>query len=209
MNQEIREAIKARINFIVIGLVSFVGMGIIPFLAASINMDSDEEIIKTAFPHSKLGWIMWAIFRLMVIIINIMIYVAFVNQGKANVKSEKSVIEALKRWNDVNVYKGKQKSHKRPNLPDTPNKHYAKLYSKKGLIIATMTFASLFSITYMTLNWDLVTFLSITIAIILSIVMGIISMHKEELYWTSDFIVRVDIEYSKMMEELENDKTRQ
>lgn len=202
---DIKEQIKSKINFIIIGLVSLIGMGIIPFLASSIDADSDEDIIKNCFPTTKLGWVMWAIFRGTIIIINIFIFIAFVNQGKMNCKDNVEYQKSEKKWIEIQVWKGKnKKKHEKVYL--TPKQHYASVYSKKGLMISIWTFASLFSVTYIVLNWDLITFLSITITIILAMIFGLLSMYKEEYYWLNDFKIRCDIEYDKMIKTIESNK---
>lgn len=198
--ETMKDKIQEKINFIIIGLVTVVGMGIIPFLTQCMNYENEEEFVKNAFPTNTFGWIAWAILRGMIILINMMLFVAFVNQGKLNVKNEKEFVEANTKWTEVQVYKGR-KTGKKSKMYLTPSQHYATIYFKKGLFVSLATFASLFTITYLVLYWDFVTFLSITITIVLCIVFGILTMLKEQAYWTNDFPIRADIEYRKMIEE--------
>jgi hypothetical protein len=201
-NERLRDELKAKINFIVIGLVSFLGSGVVPFLASAFNEKNDQEIIKTAFPESTIGWVVWGIFRMMIVVINMSIFVAFVNQGKLNVANDKEYIEARTKWLEVQVYRGNRSKKGKKVSYLTPKQHYAKLYSKKGLSLAIGSFASMFTVSFMVLNWDLATFIAITITVVMAIVFGILQMSREEFYWTNDFKIRAEVEYKKMKNEI-------
>ena len=206
MNERLREELKARVNFIVIGITSFISIGIIPFLTTAFDNASDEDIIAAAFPNSTIGWIVWAIFRSMIVVINMCIFIAFVNQGKLNVTNNETYKNAMIKWVEIQVFKGKRSKKHKTALYLTPKQHYAKLYSQKGLALAIGSFASLFTITFMVLNWDLATFIVIVITVALALLFGFLQMAKEEMYWTSDFVIRTEIEYKKMQEEIKEEK---
>ena len=206
MNERLREELKIRINLIVIALTSFISIGVIPFLAQAFNDASDEEIISTQFPESKIGWIVWALFRFIIVIINMSIFIAFVNQGKMNASNNENYKAALKRWIEVEVWKGKRlKKHKKA-LHMTPKQYYAKMYATKGVTLAMSSFASLFTVTFMVLNWDLVTFIGIVITVLIAIVFGFLQMFQVENYWENEFSIVVDTEYDKMLLEQKEEK---
>lgn len=200
MDERLREEFKSKINFFVIGLISFVAIAAIPFLSTAFEHGDDQKIIQQAFPDSIIGWIVWGIFRSLIVIINMSILVAFVNQGRINVSKNENFIESMKKWIDVQVYKGKKKSKKK-HVYLTPKQHYAALYTKKGVSLAITSFASCFTITFMILHWDLATFIMITITVLFAVVFGFLQMQKEEFYWLNDFKIIADVEYSKMLEE--------
>lgn len=201
MEERLREEIKVRINLIVIALTSFISIGVIPFLTQAFNDATDEEIIATQFPTSKIGWIVWASFRLIIVIINMSIFIAFVNQGKLNASNNQNYINALKKWIEVEVFKGKRSKKHKKAAHMTPKQYYSKMYATKGLSLAISSFASLFTVTFMVLNWDLVTFIGIVITVLIAIVFGFLQMFQVENYWENEFGVVVDIEYEKMLQE--------
>ena len=200
MDERLREEFKSKINFFVIGLISFVAIAAIPFLSTAFEHGDDQQVIQQAFPDSAIGWIVWAIFRSLVVVINISILVAFVNQGRINVSKSEIFIESMKKWIEVQVYKGKQKK-KRKRVYLTPKQHYASVFTKKGVSLAITSFASCFTITFMILHWDLATFIMITITVLFAVVFGFLQMQKEEFYWLNDFKIIADVEYNKMLEE--------
>lgn len=205
MDERLREEFKSKINFFVIGLISFVAIAAIPFLSTAFEHGDDQKIIQEAFPNSIIGWIVWGIFRSLIVIINMSILVAFVNQGRINVSKNENFIESMKKWIDVQVYKGKKKKHKK-HVYLTPKQHYAALYTKKGVSLAITSFASCFTITFMILHWDLATFIMITITVLFAVVFGFLQMQKEEFYWLNDFKIIADVEYDKMLEEKQKEE---
>ena len=205
MDERLREEFKSKINFFVIGLISFVAIAAIPFLSTAFEHGDDQKIIQEAFPNSIIGWIVWGIFRTLIVIINMSILVAFVNQGRINVSKNESFIESMKKWIEVQVYKGKKKKQ-RKHVYLTPKQHYAALYTKKGVSLAVTSFASCFTITFMILHWDLATFIMITITVLFAVVFGFLQMQKEEFYWLNDFKIIADVEYDKMLEEKQKEE---
>lgn len=207
MDQKLlKEELKNKINFIVIGFTSFLAIALIPFLTSAFNESNDQEIIQQAFPDSTIGWIIWAIFRFMIVTINMCIFIAFVNQGKLNVKNNNDFVSSRNKWIEVQIYKGKHSKKGKKAVPLTPKQHYAKLYSEKGFALTIGSFASCFTITFMILQWDLATFIVIVLTVAFAVVFGFLQMAKEEYYWTNDFKVIADIEYDKMKEEMNKEK---
>lgn len=201
---ELKEQLQSKINYIIVAIVSFVGMGIIPFLSVAFDENlTDEEIIRTIFPQSTIGWIMWAIMRAIIILVNILIFIPFVNQGKINASKNEKYLKGLNLWETVELKRGKTKKQHKKNYM-TPTEHYAKVYSKKISMIALTTFATLFEVGYLIICWDLTTFLSIVLTIVLCLVFGVISMFKETEYWICEFPIRAQIEYDLMLEEENN-----
>ena len=206
MENDLKEQFKNKINLIIIAFVSLLAISIIPFLTEAFNGSSDEEIIQTVFPSSTIGWVVWAIFRFMIIAINMSIFIAFVNQAKINVKDDIDFKKATGRWLEIQVYRGKRlKKHKKP-LYLTPKEYFAKLYGTKGLSLAISSFASCFTITMLVLNWDLATFIVICLTVLFAIVFGFLTMQKVEFYWTHDFVIRTNVEYDKMLDEQKEGK---
>lgn len=201
MDERLREELKSKINFIVVGIVSFLAIGAIPFLVNAFDNANDEEIIKQAFPDSTIGWVVWAILRLMIVVINFCILIAFVNQGKINVSKNEGFKASIVKWIEIQIFKGKRRNKTKRAVYLTPKQHYAKLYSTKGLSLAIGSFASCFTITFVVLNWDLATFIIITITVMFAIVFGFLQMQKEEYYWLNDFKIITDVEYEKMQEQ--------
>ena len=176
MNQQLKEELKSKINFIVIGFTSFIAMAVIPFLTTAFNEGNDKEIIDKVFPDSTIGWTIWVLFRSMISIINMCIFVAFVNQGKLNVKDNQDYVTSREKWIEIQIYNGKRSKKAKTAIPLTPSQHYAKLYSIKGLSLAIGSFASCFTFTFMILNWDLATFIGLVITVAFALVLGFLQM---------------------------------
>ena len=183
-NHNLRDAIKLYIYYILIGAISALSLIVFPIIgAAGTDM---SEAIGTAFPDSKIGWIIWTVTRCLIIILNMIIFSLFVYQSKINVKEEPAFKEAMQI-----LSKHKPKEYR----PKSPQKYFAKTYSTKGVTLMLTTAASLFAIGSAVINYDLMLLIATIFTIIISIAFGIITMKKCEVYYVSEFL-----DYAKEIE---------
>jgi len=169
---QIKEKAKRYLYYIIIGLVSIVFVVFLPFVGS-------EGDIVSRFPTTTTGWIVWTISNVTTAILNVVIYICFMEQGELNSKDNAKYIEANQILEKVESVKKKD--------PRSPREWKKRQYSTKGVVTFCSTLMSLIGLSNAILRWDYTIFLVYLAAIVLGIVFGLIQMKKSELYWTDEF----------------------
>lgn len=169
---QIKEKAKRYLYYIIIGLVSIVFVVFLPFVGS-------EGDIVSRFPTTTTGWIVWAISNVTTAILNVVIYICFMEQGELNSKDDPKYIEANQILEKVESVKKKK--------PLSPKEWKKRQYSTKGVITFCSTLMSLIGLSNAILRWDYTIFLVYLAAIVIGIVFGLMQMKKSELYWTDEF----------------------
>ena len=170
------------IYYILIGVISAVSIIVFPIIGAG-NADID---ITTTFPNSTNGWVLWSIVRIMIIVLNILIFSNFLQQAKINVKDNKNYKEAI---NILLENRSKEYS------PRSPENYMKSMYLTRGLGLIISSVLSLFAIGNAILNYDYMLLIATVFTIIMSVIFGIMTMKKVELYYTTEFY-----DYAKIVE---------
>lgn len=74
--------------YFIIGIVSFIALVFLPMLGTTIGLQWN-------LPETVVGWIVWITVKVIVAIINILIFHSFICQGKLNVKDNPNYQKAL------------------------------------------------------------------------------------------------------------------
>lgn len=170
--------------YILIGLLSLLAAFLLPMLGSSIEGGFN-------LPNNAAGWAVFIITKTIAAVINVLLLVCFVNQGKLNVRNDPKYIEAL----DI---LGKVKEQKK-RLPRSPEKYYGAVYGKKGTTIFVSSALSTFSLTQAILTFDWVSLLTYGFVVLVGVIFGVMQMKKTELYWTEEFLA-----YAKSLQEDKN-----
>lgn len=166
-----REFYDKYINYFVIGLVSLVALFFLPFLGSEVGL-------QIVLPNTPAGWIVFALTKVVVAVINVLIFHCFIEQGKLNVKDNERYQEAARILDMLNADKIAFIS---------PDEFYRKEYGKKGITLAVTSIMSAFGLAQAILTWDALTFLTYLFTILMGLIFGILEMAKVEGYLTTDF----------------------
>lgn len=182
--------------YFIIGIISLIAVFFLPMLGTN-------PAAGFVFPTSAVGWVVYIITKLLVAIINMMLFHCFMCQGKLNIKDNPYYIEAceiLRRF-------GIMENNRDPRGPD---EWLAQEYRTKGISIAITSILSAVCLTQAILTFDWVSMLTYLFTIIMGIIFGLIQQDTAETYWTTEFwhyAKKIEAEYLK--KETNNDYTEQ
>lgn len=131
-----------------------------------------------ALPTTTVGWIVWITIKLLVALINVIIFHCFMCQAKINIKDNKQYIEARKILKEL--------EHKE-YIPTAPGIWTRKQYLHKGTAIGITTAASTIALSQAILTFDYVAMLTYLFTIVLGLIFGILQMKSAEEYWTEEY----------------------
>ena len=170
-SQDAKIRIKQNLYYIIIGIISFLSVAFLPMVGSTMGLD-------WKLPDTTAGWVVWAVSRLIIATINVLIFHSFMEQAKLNVKDDAHYIEAREI-----LYKNKKKEHE----PQSPQKWQALQYGKKGTTIFISSAMSVVALGQAILTFDWVAMLAYIFTIALGLIFGIMQMKKAEAYWTGEF----------------------
>ena len=170
-SQDAKLRIEQNLYYIIIGIISFLSVAFLPMVGSTMGLD-------WKLPDTTAGWVVWAVSRLIIATINVLIFHSFMEQAKLNVKDDAHYIEAREI-----LYKNKKKEHE----PQSPQKWQALQYGKKGTTIFISSAMSVVALGQAILTFDWVAMLAYIFTIALGLIFGIMQMKKAEAYWTGEF----------------------
>ena len=170
-SQDAKDRIKQNLYYIIIGIISFLSVAFLPMVGSTIGLE-------WKLPDTTAGWIVWAVSRLIIATINVLIFYSFMEQAKLNVKDDAHYIEAREI-----LCKNKKKEHE----PQSPQKWQALQYGKKGTTIFISSALSVVALGQAILTFDWTAMLAFIFTISLGIIFGIMQMKNAEAYWTGAF----------------------
>lgn len=189
MKEAIRQKLSNVLYMIIIGVVSIIILLFLPMVGSTIGLEWNV-------PDTTVGWVVFVVTKLIMAVLNIIIYYCFMQQAKINVKDNEAYKEAIKH---IRTNKRIKKKHK----PLSPRTWTAKQYATKGTGIFISSALATVSLAQAILLYDISTFLAYLFTLTMGIVYGIIQMKKAEEYWTVEFPLYVE---SLILSENEKDK---
>ena len=129
-------------------------------------------------PNTMVGWIVWVAVKIIVAVINVLIFHSFMCQAKLNVKDNK-------KYKEANEILGKIKV--KNFIPRSPKKWNTQQYTKKGTIIFITTALATVALTQAILTFDWIAMLTYLFTIIMGLIFGVLQMKSAEEYWTDEF----------------------
>ena len=165
--------IKARQNiyYIIIGIISFITVAFLPMVGSTVGL-------QWKLPDTTVGWIVWAVTRLVISTINVLLFYSFMEQAKLNVKDN----ERYKEANEI-LLKSKKKEHE----PKSPSKWQAEQYGKKATKIFLGSAMSVVAFGQAILSYDWVSMLAYIFTLAMGLIFGVMQMKKAEIYWTTEY----------------------
>lgn len=191
-SNEAREKAKQNMYYILIGIVSFISVAFLPMVGSTVGLG-------WKLPDTPTGWVVWAISRLIVATINVLIFYSFMEQAKLNVAKDPHYIEAT-----AILLKAKKSDH----APRSPQKWQALQYGKRGTKIFISSAMSVVALGQAILSFDWVSMLAYIFTIAMGVVFGVLQMKKAEAYWTDEYYryaMLIKEEEAEMPEEIVND----
>ena len=191
-SNEARDKAKQNMYYILIGIISFISVAFLPMVGSTVGLG-------WKLPDTPTGWVVWAISRLIIATINVLIFYSFMEQAKLNVAKDPHYIEATEI-----LLKAKKADH----TPRSPRKWQALQYGKRGTKIFISSALSVVALGQAILSFDWVSMLAFIFTIAMGVVFGILQMKKAEAYWTDEFYryaLMIKEEEAKKPEEIVND----
>lgn len=158
--------------YILAVLVGIIGLVVFPFVGGWADLGF-------TFPQSNAGWIVWGITRGTVLILNILIFHAFVKQAKVNIKDNQNYLRAVQLYRQQSGYKRKLHTLAQFNRQQ---------YGTKLTSLTLTSAATLFSFGQAILTFEWMTFLSYLITIVMALIFGWLTMRRYEQYYTGEYL---------------------
>lgn len=165
------DKVKQWMYYFIIGIVSLVALVFIPMLGSTVGLGWN-------IPNTMVGWIVWVATKIIVAVINVLIFYSFMQQAKINIKENEHYKEAR----DI-LAKQKVKNA----VPRSPKKWNTQQYSIKGVTIFITTALATVALTQAILAYDWVNMLTYLFTIIMGLIFGVLQMKMAEDYWTDEY----------------------
>lgn len=165
------DKVKQFMYYFIIGVVSMIALCFLPMIGSDIGLGWN-------LPNTVVGWIVWVVVKLIVAVLNVLIFHCFMLQAKINIKDNPRYIEAqeILRLNNIKQY-----------IPRSPTVWNKQQYGQKGVSIFITTALSTIALTQAMLTFDWMSMLTYLFTIIMGLIFGIMQMKTAEDYWTDEF----------------------
>ena len=173
------DKIKQWTYYCIIGIVSLIALCFLPMIGSEVGLAWNV-------PNTFIGWTVWLMVKLIVAVLNVLIFHCFMLQAKLNVKDNEQYIEAQ------NILR---QNLDKEFIPRSPNYWTREQYNKKGVTIFITTALSTIALTQALLTFDWMAMLTYLFTIIMGLIFGIMQMKNAEDYWVDEFW-----QYAKMVE---------
>lgn len=188
------DKVRQYIYYFIIGILSLITLTFLPMIGSAIGLGWNV-------PTTAVGWIVWAAVKLIMAVINVLIFHSFMCQAKLNVKDNEKYRQAMEILSKA----------KEEHAPRSPRKWNAEQYGKKGVTIFITTALATVALTQAMLTFDWVSMLTYLFTIIMGLIFGVLQMKTAENYWTDEFyryaiIVKETQEEEKNLEELKKEE---
>ena len=165
------DKVKQWLYYFIIGVVSMIALCFLPMIGSNVGLGWN-------LPDTEVGWIVWITVKVIVAVLNVLIFHCFMMQAKINVKNDPKYVEALEILRLT-----KQKEF----VPRSPSSWNKQQYGQKGVTLFITTALSTVALTQAMLTFDWMSMLTYLFTIIMGLLFGIMQMETAEEYWTDEF----------------------
>lgn len=166
------ELFKQYFNYGIVAITSLLVLMVAPALESAISGE-------LTYPTTVRGWIFWAVGRIAVTVINLVIFSALDRQSEINAKNNENYIKAKQLLMET------KKSEKAALSPAQIKKQ---TYLKKVPFIIFGSAASLVALSQIIFNYSLATLVSYIFTVVMDIAFAIWHMIDKEInYWCDEF----------------------
>lgn len=166
-----REQFRIYVNYFIIAIVSIFSCAFLPMIGSTVGLSWN-------LPSNTVEWIVWITTKVIVGVINMILFYCFMEQAKINVRNDERYIKA-------NTILDRIRS--REIKPKGPHRWQAGQYGVKGTTIFITSALSTFALTQAILSYDIISLITYLFTITMGIIFGILQMRKAELYWTDEY----------------------
>lgn len=152
-------------------VISFLVLVFVPLIGSDANLGF-------SLPNTSAAWAIYIVKKLLVSVLNVMIFYCFMEQAKVNVKDN----ESYKAAKEILA-----KEKVREYIPRSPGSWQRQQYISKGVTIFLSTAVGTIALTNAILTYDYMSLLTYILVIFMGVVFGILQMKKAEEYWTTEF----------------------
>lgn len=157
--------------YTIIGVISLIALFFLPMIGSSAGLAWN-------LPNTVVGWCVYVLSKLIVAVINILIFHCFIQQAKVNIKDNERFLEAQSILVKAEIEK---------DIPRGPKEYLHGLYSKKSVSIFITTVLSAVGLTQAVLTFDWMSMLTYFFTILMGLIFGVIQMNETEQYWTEEY----------------------
>lgn len=176
---ETRNAIRSTFReisyYLIIGIVSIIIIFVVPLISGALYGD-----FSIYFPKTPEGWLVYCSLRGGTALGNVAMFVLFKQQAKINVRLDPNYLKAkqiLEEYVGTAVF-----------IPRSPKKMNLQEYIIKLIAIVVMTLLTTITISALVISFDFISFLSCLISTVFAICLGWVTMIKNEIYWTDEYL---------------------
>lgn len=160
------------INYILIGVVSFIALVFLPFLGTKVGLGFN-------LPDTAAGWILYIVKQLLGAVINVLIFHNFILQARVNIKDNPYYIEA-----EEILRTNKEKGYKPRSLAQFNKREYG----LKGVSIFLFSILSVFALSQALLTYDYMLLISYVLTVGCGLVFGLLEMKKYEQFYVGEYL---------------------
>lgn len=172
MNERAKATLNQYIYYILIGIVSFLTLVFMPMIGSEIPLG-------IAVPDNEAEWAVFILTRLIVSVLNVLIFHNFMRQAKVNIRDDPN----FKQANEI-INRVPKKKYK----PRSPHKFNGQQYGGKAAGLFCSSLLSTVVLAQALLTYDYMSLLIYLFTVTMAIVFGILQMKKCEEYWTSEYL---------------------
>ena len=165
------DKVKQWLYYFIIGIVSMIALCFLPMIGSNVGLGWN-------LPDTEVGWIVWITVKVIVAVLNVLIFHCFMMQAKINVKNNPKYVEALE------ILRLTKRKEFVPRSPSSWNKQQ---YGQKGITLFITTAFSTVALTQAMLTFDWMSMLTYLFTIIMGLLFGVMQMETAEEYWTDEF----------------------
>ena len=161
-------------KYLYYGLIAVISLIVLVF----VPMIGTEAELGFSLPNTTAGWLVYIVTKILIAILNMLIFYCFMEQAKLNVRDN----EDYKKANEI-LKNSKQKDI----IPRSPSKWNKQQYSTKGISLLVMTLISTIALTNAILSYDYMSLLTYVIVLTIGVIFGFLQMKFAEAYWTNEY----------------------
>lgn len=162
---------KKYIYYGLVGVISLIMLVFMPMIGSSAEIRFD-------FPNTVAGWFIYIVTKLLIAILNILIFHCFMQQAKLNVKDDENFKEA-------NKILGRYKNNL--VIPRSPEYWSKKQYSLKVVVLFVFSALSTIALSNAILTYDYMSLMTYALTLLMGLIFGILQMKSAEVYWTTEY----------------------
>lgn len=184
---EFKQKINLNFYYCLIFILSLLVLFVAPMFSPNVNSDA---ALGFDVPKTPVGWAIYIVTKLFVACVNLLLFHCFVKQARLNIldnENYKKACEILRKYLPNEYH------------PRSERQYFSQLYRKKGILIFLTSVLSAVVLTNAVMAFDLTSFVTYVITILMGLVLGVMKMKDVESYWTGEFYDYA-IEYEKEME---------